>query len=99
MICGTNKGEVYGDSNFGADLEMLLHQTKVSSTYVEEILNEQIYTYIPEITNIGYILSAQFVENLADGSHCLVIKFKINSYEVYTRITKKREINIISFFI
>lgn len=86
VICGTNKGDVYGDWNFGADLETLLHQTFVSSSYVEEVLNEQIFTYIPEIVNVGYKLKAEFVENLADGSHLMVIQLIISSYEVYTEI-------------
>ena len=57
MILFTNKGEVLGDPNFGGDLERLLHQTKVSSKYVEKNLNEQISTYIPELTGITYQLN------------------------------------------
>lgn len=86
MICGTNKGDVFGDYDFGSDLELLLHQTSVSSKYVEEILHEQIYKYLPEVVNVGYTLKAEFVENLADGSHALIIQFTVNGYEIYTHI-------------
>lgn len=82
MIIFTNKGEVLGDPNFGADLEKLLHKTKVSSTYVERILQEQISTYIPEITGLSYDLSVSFDKHPDSYSDIMFIDFKIKEYEV-----------------
>ena len=42
MIILTNKGDVFGDPNFGASLEELLNQTKVSDRYVKDEINNQI---------------------------------------------------------
>ena len=82
MIIFTNKGEVLGDPDFGADLERLLHKTKVSSTYVERILQEQIANYIPEITGTSYELSVSFDKNPESYSDIMFIDFKIKGYEV-----------------
>lgn len=82
MILFTNKGEVLGDPNFGGDIEKLLHQTKVSSKYVEKNLNEQIGIYIPEIVGISYELNVTFSQNPDSYSDIMFIDFKIKEYEV-----------------
>lgn len=82
MIIFTNKGEVLGDPNFGGDIERILHKTRVSSTYVEKILNEQIANYIPEITGLSYELDVSFEQNPESYSDIMFIDFKIKGYEV-----------------
>ena len=82
MIIFTNKGEVFGDPNFGTDLETFLHKTKVSSRYVEKIINEQIAEYIPELNGIKYELSVSFTPNPETFSDVMMIDFKIKDYEV-----------------
>jgi hypothetical protein len=82
MILFTNKGEVLGDKNFGGDLEMLLHKTKVSSRYVEKNLNNQIAEYIPELNGISYDLNITFQQHPTDYSDVMLIDFKVKDYEV-----------------
>jgi hypothetical protein len=83
MIIFTTKGEVMGDPFFGSDLETILHDTMASSEYVESTLNEQITTYIPEIANIPYTLTASFFEDPERFQTYLEILFEIKDYEVY----------------
>lgn len=82
MILFTNKGEVLGSPNFGGDIERLLHQTNVSSKYVERNLTEQISQYIPELNGITYKLSVSFMANPNNYSDMMFIDFKIKDYEV-----------------
>lgn len=82
MILFTNKGEVLGVPDLGGDLERLLHQTKVSSKFVEKELNKQISEYIPELTGIDYQLEVSFEPNPNNYSDIMLIDFKIKGKEV-----------------
>ncbi len=86
MIILTNKGDVFGDPNFGANLNQLLNQTKVSDRYVKDEINNQIYDYIPEIAEINYTLDVKFIKDVNMIYEIMVIKFKISEYEIYTEI-------------
>lgn len=61
MVLFTNKGEVLGDNNFGADLYFYLHQTKVSKDTVEEVIREQFRRYIPELASTSYNLTVSIL--------------------------------------
>jgi len=82
MIIFTNKGEVLGEPDLGADLERLLHQTKVSSKFVEKELNRQIGEYIPELTGIDYELNVGFEPNPNNFTDIMLIDFKLKGQEV-----------------
>jgi hypothetical protein len=84
MILYTNKGDVFGDLDFGANLEELLHETKVSAEYVEGIINEQIRMYIQEIAEIDYSLNVSFFEDPERYQDYMEILFQIKEYDVYT---------------
>lgn len=81
-IIFTNKGDVFGDPNFGADLVLLLHTTKVSAKYVERTINEQIVKYIPELSDISYDLKVTFEENPNNYTDIMLIDFKVREEEV-----------------
>lgn len=85
-IIFTNKGEVLGDPNFGADLLLLLYETKTSSDYVEKIIQEQIAIYIPELQTMNYQLKAVFSQDPENFQDILFIYFQISDYEVYAQI-------------
>jgi hypothetical protein len=82
MILYTNKGELLGEPDFGGDLELLLHETKVSSTTVETNLHQQIQTYITELANINYTLDVQFIQDPDNYQDMMYIYFKISELEV-----------------
>ena len=86
MIVFTNKGEVFGDPEFGADLPKLLFETKVSATNVENDIRDQISTYIPEIKSIPYELSVSFYQDPENYQDVMEVFFKIKEYDVYLTI-------------
>lgn len=57
MILFTQKGEVFGRPNMGADLESKLWKTKFPAEKIKSDLQEQIATYIPELQSGDYTLA------------------------------------------
>lgn len=86
MVLFTNKGDVFGDLDFGCDLEYLLHETKVDSTYVETIILTQIDKYIEEMKNTNYSLNVKFYDDPERFQDWMEINFQINDYEVYVAV-------------
>ena len=80
MILFTNKGEVLGDINIGANLEYYLWQTKVTTGNLKAKVQEQIAIYIPELNTLGYTLEVL----LYDGTlrDILYLNFIINGYNI-----------------
>lgn len=86
MILFTNKGEVMGDPNFGANLLELLYETKVSESYVRTIINEQIAQYIPELLNTNYNLNVVFVQDTNNYQDIMFVNLKVADYDIYAQI-------------
>ena len=84
MLLFTNKGEVFGDLNFGMDLEELLFETKLSADSIEAMINSQITEYISEVANTNYTLTVSFFEDPERYQDYMEILFNIKDYEVYT---------------
>lgn len=82
MVLFTNKGELLGDPNFGADLIRYLHKTLVSADFVKQDIQEQVTRYIPELNGIDYGLTVSFAKNPNNFSDMMFIDFKIKEYEV-----------------
>jgi hypothetical protein len=87
MIIFTNKGEVLGEPNFGGDLTLLLHETKLSSESIQGDLMAQIADYIPEIDSMNYELAVNFYDDPENYQEYMEINFTINGYEVYATIS------------
>jgi hypothetical protein len=87
MLLFTNKGEVLGEPNLGADLLLLLYQTKVSSSYVEEMIRDQISRYIPELDSMNYQLEVAFEQDIENYQDIMFIYFKLADYEVFAQIS------------
>lgn len=87
MVIFTNKGELYGDPNFGGDLTKFLHETRLSNTTIEEELKEQISLHIPELINLDYTLSVEFYEDPERYQEYMEILFSLSDYNVYAIIT------------
>lgn len=82
MILFTNKGEVLGEPNLGADLYYYLHSTKVSAEYIRKDLISQISDYIPELQGVDYSLEVDFQQHPENYSDMLFIQFKVKEAEV-----------------
>lgn len=63
MIVMTNRGELFGDPDFGGDLLKYLHQTKLSAETIENDLKNQISMYISEMEYMAYDLQVHFWED------------------------------------
>ena len=87
MIIFTNKGEVLGEPNFGADLLLLLHETRLSSESIKGNIMAQIADYIPEIDQVGYELNVYFYDDPERYQEYMEIQFTISGYDVFTTIT------------
>ena len=82
VILFTNKGELLGDPNFGADLTTLLHETRLSAETIEGSIKAQIADYIPEIDGLEYELTVEFLEDPERHQEVMVINFMLNGYQV-----------------
>jgi len=82
MILFTNKGELLGDPDFGCDLPILLHQTKVSAKATRAIINEQIDKHIPELKGTTYQLDVTFEQDGENYQDIMVVDFKVRDIEI-----------------
>lgn len=80
MILFTNKGEVLGDIDIGANLEYYLWQTKVTTGNLKFKIEEQIVKYIPELIKIGYTFDLQLFEGTLRD--ILYLNFVIKGYNI-----------------
>jgi hypothetical protein len=80
MLLFTRTGEVYGQLEFGADLEFYLWQTDVSVKDLRGMIIGQISTYIPELDSMGYQLTVNVYEGTVQD--ILVLDFIIQGYNV-----------------
>lgn len=87
MILFTNKGDVFGDPDFGGDLTILLHQTRLSADTIRKDLISQIVDYIPEILDVDFSLNVEIFPHPDKFEEYMVIEFTISGYEVYAKIT------------
>lgn len=58
----SNKGDVLGDPDFGANLEYYLWSTSVPVSKIETEIRQQIGRYIPELSLYQYTLSVDIYE-------------------------------------
>jgi hypothetical protein len=86
MILFTNKGELFGDTNFGADLPSYLYETRLSAEVIEGDIRAQIADYIEEIDGIDYDLKVEFFEDPERYQEYMVIGFKIKDFEVFASV-------------
>lgn len=81
----TNKGEVFGQPNFGADILEFLYETKVSATFVKEKIQEQIQKFIPELLRINYSLNVVFVQDPENYQDIMFINLRFADRDVYAQ--------------
>lgn len=79
-ILFTNKGDVLGDPNFGANLEYYLWSTNVPVSKLKTEINYQITEYLNELNSYDY----EFELSLYEGTirDILYINFRIKDVDV-----------------
>ena len=80
MILFTNKGEVLGDIDIGANLEYYLWQTRITTGNLKNKIEEQISIYIPELRTLGYTFDLYLYEGTLRD--ILVLNFVIKGYNI-----------------
>ena len=61
-ILFTNKGDIFGDPEFGCDLEYYLWRTDAPKESIQRTIYEQIDTYIPELRSYNFSVSVELYE-------------------------------------
>jgi hypothetical protein len=82
MVIFTNKGDVYGMPDFGANLLELLHETRYSAEDVENDINQQIQKFVPELSTVEYALKVNFYDHPERFEEFMVIDLTFNGYQV-----------------
>lgn len=86
MILFTNKGEVLGDPEFGANLEEILFQFKVSEDYVKSIIYEQIQRYIPEMLGLSFNIGIVFIQDPYNYQEIMFVNLTVSDYDIVAQI-------------
>lgn len=86
MVLFTNKGELLGNPDFGADLTLLLHETRLSTESIEAEIRDQIDTYIPELSNIPYVLQVEIYEDPERYQEWMEVLFQVRDVEVFASV-------------
>lgn len=79
VLLFTNKGDVLGDPDFGANLEYYLWTTNVPVAKIESEIKSQINKYIPELNSMQYSISTDIYEGTARDILQINIKIKDNN--------------------
>ena len=58
----TNRGDILGDPNFGCNLEHYLWRTDTPNDSIQKNIYEQIYKYIPDITNYTFSVKVELYQ-------------------------------------
>lgn len=72
MILGTSPGQVFGDFNFGADLEYMVYGTKKDAQEVTEKIKEQIHKYVKLTDSMSVNCSVNFGKDERDVEFAVV---------------------------
>jgi phage baseplate assembly protein W len=86
MLILTNKGEIFGQPDFGCDLEEYLFETRLSADFIEGEIEEQVRKFIPEVNGINFTLRVNIYEDPERFQEWMEIVFKIADYEVYAAV-------------
>lgn len=62
VILMTNKGDVLGDPDFGADIPKYLWKTSFPASTIESNIKEQFMKYIPELMNNDYKINVYIMK-------------------------------------
>jgi hypothetical protein len=87
VIIFTNKGDVLGQPDLGANLLELLYETRYDGPTIEENIRGQIQQYIPELNGVDYLLTVEFFEDPGRFQEYMVINFQISDLVVDVTIT------------
>jgi hypothetical protein len=88
VLLFSNKGDLLGEPDFGADLSYYLYETKVPADFVKKNIHDQITRYIPELTEITYSVDVVFAQDPLNFQDIMFINIKFGEFDVYAQIGK-----------
>lgn len=72
QVLFTRKGEVLGSPDFGCNLEDLVFSQVLNASYIENIINEQIYKYCTSYSRLNVYSKVSFFAIDETRNGCLV---------------------------
>ena len=80
LLIYTNRGDLYGEPQYGSDLEYYLWMTSVPSDVIQRKMSNKINKYIPELSEMGYTLTI----DIYDGTlmDIMYLRFDIKGYNI-----------------
>lgn len=82
MILMTNKGDVLGDANFGADIPLYLWKTKFPATTIKDNIKEQFEEYIPELSGNDYRINVYILPGLVQDIGVINIDLGVDNVNI-----------------
>ena len=82
----TNKGDLLGDPDFGANLEELLYETGLDDVSVRQVIIDQLEIYIPEIFGTSFDIGVVFVEDPYNYQEMMFINLTISDFDIITQV-------------
>lgn len=90
MILGTVPGQVFGNRQFGVDLEEMVFNTKISADRVMEKVNDQIHEYVKHEKNISVYCDINFGDS-GKGYDYAILDIYINGVKTIGFAIDKNE--------
>ena len=90
MILGTEKGDVFGDYNFGVDLNYMVFNTKKSAEDVAKEIDDQIREYVSVGDNISIESKVNFGQS-EKGYDYAIVDIYINGRKSIGFLVDKNE--------
>lgn len=81
-ILFSNKGDVFGDPDFGCDLQFYLWRTDAPKESIQRNIHEQINKYIPEINQYNYSVNLDLYQGTVKDIMYVNIKIEETSVTV-----------------
>lgn len=85
MILMTNKGQVFGNPDFGADIPRYLWKTKFPASTIQANIQEQFALYIPELAISDYKITVYILPGKIQDIGVIQIDLGVGSVSILFR--------------
>ena len=85
MILMTNKGQVFGNPDFGADIPRYLWKTKFPASTIQANIQEQFALYIPELAVSDYKITVYILPGKIQDIGVIQIDLGVGSVSILFR--------------
>jgi hypothetical protein len=82
VILMTNKGDVLGNPDFGADIPKYLWKTSFPATTIQDSIKEQFEEHIPELSTNDYIINVYILSGTVQDIGIINIDLGVNNVNI-----------------